>query len=124
MGDQVHISLSYSPKKETVDKKLKGLPVRWFRVFVENDDEFRLLCKGMQKFKEFSLAIEDDEVTLPSSSLAIEAGSPPKKKRAINILQNVVIPPLPPAKSPTPPPPLPSTQNHDIEFLDDQSQFV
>lgn len=88
-GDQVHLTLTYCPKRETVEKKLKGLPVKWIRVFVDTEEEFKLLCKGIQKFKEVNLNIDDDDASNNNSS-----GLPPPpvvKKRKINVMQNIQV---------------------------------
>nr|CAI5843341.1 unnamed protein product [Callosobruchus analis] len=35
--------LSYSPKRETIERKLKQLPVKHLRVFTDNEEEFKLM---------------------------------------------------------------------------------
>lgn len=37
-------------------------------VFVDTEEEFNLLCKGVQRFKDFNLALEVDE-TADSSAI-------------------------------------------------------
>nr|CAI5848853.1 unnamed protein product [Callosobruchus analis] len=86
--DQVH--LSYSPKRETVERKLKQLPVKYLRVFADNEEEFKLLCTGLQQFKDLNFQLEDEELLspttknkepLPSSSSLPSSMGPPLKKR-------------------------------------------
>lgn len=117
-GDQVHMSLSYSPKRETVEKKLKGLPIRWFRVFADTEEEFKVLCKGIQRFKEFTLALDEEHETSNTVS-EIESSpqsTPPASKRMkkAHIIQNVVM--------------VPPNNDHisdiPIEFEDENAQFV
>nr|CAH7739360.1 unnamed protein product [Callosobruchus chinensis] len=64
--------LSYSPKHETVQKKLKLLPVKYLRVFADTEEEFKLLSTGLKRFKELNFfPLEDEEVTsepVPSTS--------------------------------------------------------
>nr|CAH7715698.1 unnamed protein product [Callosobruchus chinensis] len=84
--DQVHLMLSYSPKHETVEKKLKLLPVKYLRVFADSEEEFKLLCMGLKRFKDLnSFQLEDEEVTsepVPStSSSSSSSGAPPPPKK-------------------------------------------
>lgn len=75
-GEQVHLSLSYCPKKETIEKKFKGLPVRHIRVFVDNDEEFKLLCIGMQKFNEINFTLDDDDrLEFPTTKAILESSN-------------------------------------------------
>nr|CAI5823734.1 unnamed protein product [Callosobruchus analis] len=59
--------LSYSPKRETVVRKLKQLPVKYLRVFADNEEEFKLLCTGLQRFKDLNFLFEDIELPSPTT---------------------------------------------------------
>nr|CAI5858936.1 unnamed protein product [Callosobruchus analis] len=65
--DQVHLMLSYSPKRETVERKLKQLLVKYLRVFADNEEEFKLLCTGLQQFKDLNFQLEDEELPSPTT---------------------------------------------------------
>lgn len=103
-----------------MDTKIKGFG--WFRVFVESEEELTFLFKGIQMFKDWSLTIEDHEMA--SSSITETTPPHPKKiRRAINTLQNVMVPPTQPLP-PLPPPPS-AAETNEIEILvQEESQFL
>nr|CAH7717115.1 unnamed protein product [Callosobruchus chinensis] len=100
--EQVHLMLSYSPKHETVQKKLKLLPVKYLRVFADTEEEFKLLSTGLKRFKELNFfPLEDEEVTsepvpsTSSSSSSSGAPPPPKKQKRLSVNHPALPPELP-----------------------------
>lgn len=45
-----------------MERKLRDLPVKFMRVFADNEEEFHLLLRGLQTFKHINFAIEEEEV--------------------------------------------------------------
>ncbi|VEN36088.1 unnamed protein product [Callosobruchus maculatus] len=64
-GDKVFISLSYSPRGTTLKRKFGNLPVRYMRVKIDKDDDFKILERVVRRYH-FNLLdeqIEDLETT-------------------------------------------------------------
>nr|CAH7764286.1 unnamed protein product [Callosobruchus chinensis] len=94
--------LSYSPKHETAEKKLKLLPVKYLRVSADSEEEFKLLCTGLKRFKYLNFfQLEDEEVTsepVPSTSSSSSSSSsgappPPKKQKKRSSVNHPALPP-------------------------------
>ncbi|XP_030744993.1 uncharacterized protein LOC115874071 [Sitophilus oryzae] len=92
-GDQVVLKLSYTPKSETMERKLGNLPIAYIRLGVESDEELDILKKYMQIYdfdgnETTSVpagALEDEEEE--EKKLAIESSTfkDPKKRKHIKI---------------------------------------
>ncbi|KAI4454255.1 hypothetical protein MML48_5g00008524 [Holotrichia oblita] len=76
---QVILSLSYTPKGETLRKKFRKFPVQYIRLAMENEEEVRIFQEALQEYN-FSLSCDDDDDE--------DALPPPAKRQAL--------PPLPP----------------------------
>lgn len=55
---KVIINLSYSPKKETLERKFGNLPIEYVRSFLDTPEEVEVFEKACKRFK-FSLPEED-----------------------------------------------------------------
>ncbi|VEN43017.1 unnamed protein product [Callosobruchus maculatus] len=52
-GDKVFISLSYSPRGTTLKRKFGNLPVRYMRVKIDKDDDFKILQRVVRRYHFF-----------------------------------------------------------------------
>nr|CAI5865166.1 unnamed protein product [Callosobruchus analis] len=59
-GDKVFISLSYSPRAATLKRKFGNLPVRYMRVKIDKEQDFKILEKVVRRYR-FSLLDEQVE---------------------------------------------------------------
>lgn len=97
--DKIFIHLSYTPAAKTLKQKFGTLPVRYMRVQIENEEEFKILENVVRRYK-FNLVAEDAPleagpikkvlpspyypaaITLDSESSSNEDDNePPKKKK-------------------------------------------
>nr|CAI5864052.1 unnamed protein product [Callosobruchus analis] len=49
-GDKVFISLSYSPRTATLRRKFGNLPVRYMRVRIDKEQDFKILEKVVRRY--------------------------------------------------------------------------
>lgn len=50
---------------------MRNLPVQYVRMFAESEEEFQLLCNGLQRFKDVSFSLEEEEqqsIMLPQTT--------------------------------------------------------
>lgn len=59
-GDKIFISLTYSPRAQTLKRKFGNLPVRYMRVRIEDDEEFKILEKVVKRYQ-FNLLDEESD---------------------------------------------------------------
>nr|CAI5830778.1 unnamed protein product [Callosobruchus analis] len=59
-GDKVFISLSYSPRAATLKRKFGNLPVRYMRVKIDKEQDFKILEKVVRRYR-FNLLDEQVE---------------------------------------------------------------
>nr|CAI5856030.1 unnamed protein product [Callosobruchus analis] len=59
-GDKVFISLSYSPRTATLKRKFGNLPVRYIRVRIDKEQDFKILEKVVRRYH-FNLLDEQVE---------------------------------------------------------------
>nr|CAI5821761.1 unnamed protein product [Callosobruchus analis] len=59
-GDKVFISLSYSPRATTLKRKFGNLPVRYMRVKIDKEQDFKILEKVVRRYR-FNLLDEQVE---------------------------------------------------------------
>nr|CAI5862115.1 unnamed protein product [Callosobruchus analis] len=59
-GDKVFISLSYSPRTATLKRKFGNLPVRYMRVRIDKEQDFKILEKVVRRYH-FNLLDEQVE---------------------------------------------------------------
>nr|CAI5856205.1 unnamed protein product [Callosobruchus analis] len=69
-GDKVFISLSYSPRAATLKRKFGNLPVRYMRVKIDKEQDFKILEKVVRRYR-FNLL--DEQVEDPDNS-RVEGG--------------------------------------------------
>ncbi|KAK9680981.1 hypothetical protein QE152_g38689 [Popillia japonica] len=60
-GSQVHVSLSYTPKTDTLIKKIGTLPLEYIRLALESPEEVAIFEKAMAKYS-FSIRSDSEEV--------------------------------------------------------------
>ncbi|XP_060522991.1 uncharacterized protein LOC132699984 [Cylas formicarius] len=88
VNKRVHLYLKYSPKNQTIQGKLKNLPVRYLRVAADDEEELQLLLKGMREFSDvnfYAAAIEQDE-PVPAKKF-----KPASEEEKIKILENRIL---------------------------------
>lgn len=89
--DKIFVSLTYCPRKDRLEKKFGNLPVKYVRTKLENQHEFKLFEKALNKYA-FNLEqpqVEEMELLpLPSTSTTTTT-----TKRKINVIEDVVIVP-------------------------------
>nr|CAH7712137.1 unnamed protein product [Callosobruchus chinensis]CAH7758488.1 unnamed protein product [Callosobruchus chinensis] len=59
-GDRVFISLTYSPRTATLKRKFGNLPVRYMRVRIDKDEDFKILERVVRRYR-FNLLDEQVE---------------------------------------------------------------
>nr|CAH7768791.1 unnamed protein product [Callosobruchus chinensis] len=59
-GDRVFISLTYSPRTPTLKRKLGNLPVRYMKVRIDKDEDFKILERVVRRYR-FNLLDEQVE---------------------------------------------------------------
>lgn len=122
---EIILSLTYTPRQETLKRKFGNLPLRYVKTHAANDRELLLFEKALQRFQ-FDLpedSVYDDEEILPiepQRCRALESGPSTSRQpsKKIKVIQNEVITPATPVPSPTPT----TLQYVDISTDDDCSQ--
>lgn len=111
--EKIYISLSYSPKATTLQKKFGNLPVKYLRTKLENEEELQIFEKALKRFRfnieDVQEAIEDGDV------ITVSPAATPSKKLCLK------------------PPPQPSTRTtaettvsreEDVILIDDEEDNI
>ncbi|KAK9718358.1 hypothetical protein QE152_g23243 [Popillia japonica] len=91
-NEDVLVSLSYSPKTETMRRKLGNLPVRYVRLAAENTEDVELFGVAMKRYK-FNVNSEEEEKRM------IEDSESPLQENKATILPSPLSPTTPTAST-------------------------
>ncbi|KAK9744512.1 hypothetical protein QE152_g7663 [Popillia japonica] len=95
-GAYISVSLTYSPKGETLTKKFGNLPIEYVRLALETTEEINLFEEGLKRFK-FQLR-DDNEIEDGPSLPKIKCNVIPKanestKHKKVKMLENRLLKP-------------------------------
>lgn len=105
-GNPIFLNLNNSPKRQTIERKLKQLPVRYMRLYADNEEE-QLLRNGLQCFKSLNFDDDNNSNTEETTSLP-----PPTATAATTSLEQ---PPPPSANTSSSQPPRRKKLKKDVE---------
>lgn len=72
--EKVFVSLSYTPRAQTLKRKFGTLPVRYMKAKISNTEEFAVIQDVIQRYR-FNLLDEENDQSLSSSSSSSRRGN-------------------------------------------------